>query len=444
MNKKHNIIKPHIASGFMELLPEDQIVFNNILNIIKNTYEQHGFIPIETPAIEFTEILLTKSGGETEKQIWGIKKSDNKNDLALHFDLTVPLARYVAQRHNNIVFPFRRYQIQKVWRGERPQKGRFRELYQCDIDIVGTTNILSDAEIINVIFNTFNNLMLPDINICINNRKILSGFLQYYNYTDKSQDILHIIDKVKKQSKDKTISDLESINIDKNMITKILEFISIEDDNQIHIISKLRSLNINTELFNIGIQELEQLIELISMFGIPQNNFKIDLSIVRGLDYYTGNVYETFFKKYPEIGSICSGGRFDNLAEYYTDKKFPGVGMSIGLTRLFSQLKDAGLINNKKMHTADILVLNSGKQFLQYNLKILAELRKNGIKTCLYTEDKDIGKQIQYADKLKIPYIIIIKEQEIESQKISIKNLHTKKQDLMTLHEIIDMINKTK
>ena len=301
MGKKGKI-KPRIPSGLMELLPEDQIVFNKMLETIKKTYELFGFTPIETPAVEFTEVLLTKSGGETEKQVWKIAKGDGSGELSLHFDLTVPLARYVAQREGNLIFPFRRYQAQKVWRGERNQKGRFREFYQCDIDVIGTTDVLVDAEIPSVIFEAFKRLGFPNILIRINNRKILNGFLESLDCSDKSKEILRIVDKIEKQGKEKALRDFKDLGISANKAEKIIKFIEIKGG-QGELIDKLKSLNVSSVLFNTGVTELETVSKAIQIFGIPLENFKIDLSIARGLDYYTGTVYETLLKDYPEIGS---------------------------------------------------------------------------------------------------------------------------------------------
>jgi histidyl-tRNA synthetase len=425
----------------MELLPQDQIVFNKMLEVIKKTYELFGFMPIETPAVEFTEILLTKSGGETEKQIWGIQKGDGSRELSLHFDLTVPLARYVAQRHEELTFPFRRYQMQKVWRGERNQKGRFREFYQCDIDVIGSTNVLIDAEIPSVIFEAFKNLGFPNIMIRINNRKILNGFLVYLNCSDKSKDILRIVDKIDKQGKEKVAEELEGLGITGDSVTKILDFIEIKGNNE-EVINKLRSLKVPLPLFAEGLAELETVAKAIEVFGVPRENFKLDLSIARGLDYYTGTVYETLLKDYPEIGSVCSGGRFDDLAEYYTDKKLPGVGISIGLTRLFFKLKEAGLIKSKEGVPSKVLVANMGKEFVNENIMAATELRKNGINAEVYFESEKISKQFKYADRLGIPFVVIIGEVEARKKAVTLKSMDTGEQNIMGIDDVIKLIQK--
>jgi histidyl-tRNA synthetase len=435
-------VKPRIPSGFMELLPQDQIAFNRMFEVIKKTYELFGFTPIETPAVEFTEVLLTKSGGETEKQVWGIQKGDGTGELSLHFDLTIPLARYVAQRHEDLTFPFRRYQMQKVWRGERNQKGRFREFYQCDIDVIGSTNVLIDAEIPSVIFEVFKNLGFSNIMIRINNRKVLNGFLSFLGCSDNSKEILRIVDKIDKQGKEKVAEDLENIGISGGSVTKILEFIEIKGSNE-DVVDKLKSLGVSAPLFEEGLKELETVAKAIEKFGVPRENFKLDLSIARGLDYYTGTVYETVLKDYPEIGSVCSGGRFDDLAGYYTDKKLPGVGISIGLTRLFFKLKEAGLIDSKRGTPSKVLIANMGEDFVAENLKVATEIRKNGISTEVYFEEEKIGKQFKYADRLKIPFVIIIGEMEVKEERVGLKIMSTGNQEMMSLNEAIKIIKTT-
>ena len=434
-------VKPRIPGGFMELLPQEQIVFNRMLGTIKATYELFGFAPIETPAVELTEVLLTKSGGDTEKQIWSIKKGDDSNELSLHFDLTVPLARYVAQRKSDLVFPFRRYQMQKVWRGERNQKGRFREFYQCDIDVIGTTNILADAETTSVIFEVFKNLGFPDIIISVNNRKILNGFLFSLGCSNKSVEILRVIDKIDKQGREKVSEELVALNIPNNSVKKILNFIGIKGDNET-VIDKLKSLDISSDLFDNGVKELSKVAKAIEAFGVSRENFKLDLSIARGLDYYTGTVYETLFKDYPEVGSVCSGGRFDNLAECYINQKLPGVGISIGLTRLFFKLKEAGVIKFNKATPTIMLVAQLEERFRSENMRIATELRRNGINTEVYLNSDKIGNQFKYANRLNIPFVIILGEVEMENKKVSLKNMLTGQQDMMFLSEVIDLIKK--
>ena len=332
-------VKPKTLPGFMELLPKEQILFNKIKDTIQRTYEKYGFLPLDTPIIEDANVLLAKAGGETEKQIYRFNKGDN--DLSLRFDLTVPLAKYVSARYNELSFPFKRYQIGKVFRGERPQKGRFREFYQCDIDVIGDgeLSLMYDAEIPSIIYDIFTKMNIGKFVIRINSRKILNGFFENLNLSDKYQDILRIIDKMEKVSEEDLIEMLKEINLTDEIVNKILSFVKIKGSNE-NILNSLKNLNIENEMFVNGINELETVINSLRAMNIDEEYFVIDLTIARGLDYYTGIVYETKLVDYPQIGSVCSGGRYDDLATYYTDKKLPGVGISIGLTRLFYQLKE--------------------------------------------------------------------------------------------------------
>ena len=331
-------IQPRTLPGFMELLPNEQIVFNDIKEKIQKSYERFGFLPLDTPIIEDAEVLLAKAGGETEKQIYRFNKGEN--DLALRFDLTVPLAKYVSEYYGELSFPFKRYQIGKVYRGEKAQAGRYREFYQCDVDIIGDgeLSIIHDAEIPSIIYTTFKELGFEKFTIHINNRKILNGIFDEIGSTDKSTDILRIIDKIEKIGAEKVEEELTELGIAKKEIETIMNFIKISGTNT-EKIETLKQLGIKSEIFNTGLNELEQVIKLIKVCGVPEKNVQIDLTIARGLDYYTGTVYETFLDDYKKLGSVCSGGRYENLAEYYTDKKLPGVGISIGLTRLFYKLK---------------------------------------------------------------------------------------------------------
>ena len=340
--------EPRTLSGFMELLPDEQILFNQMKRTIEETYQKYGFLPLDTPVIELSEVLLAKAGGETEKQIYRFNKGDN--DLSLRFDLTVPLSKYVAKNYGNLNFPFRRYQIGKVYRGERTQKGRFREFYQCDIDVIGDgeLDLINDAELPSVIYTIFTKLGFSNFTIRINNRKILNGLFESLNQKEKAVEILRIIDKIDKIGKDAVIEELEKIEVEKEAVEKIIEFISINGTSD-EKIEKLKKLNIENETYIKGVEELEYVVKHMRMFEIPENNFNVDLTIARGLDYYTGTVYETFLNDYRELGSVCSGGRYENLAEYYTDKKLPGVGVSIGLTRLFYKLNEMNLIKARNL-----------------------------------------------------------------------------------------------
>ena len=422
-------IEPKTLPGFMELLPNEQILFNQIKAKIENVYNKYGFLPIDTPIIESAEVLLAKAGGETEKQIYRFNKGEA--DLALRFDLTVPLAKYVAKNYGNLSFPFRRYQIGKVYRGEKAQKGRYREFYQCDVDIIGdgTLSILNDAELPSIIYNIFKDLGFEDFTICINNRKILNGLFESLNLTQKSTEILRIIDKIDKIGKEKVIIELQKLELQENAINIIINFIQITGTTQ-EIITKLKELKIENETFKVGLEELESVAKYVLAFGVPQSNFKIDLTIARGLDYYTGTVYETFLNNYREIGSVCSGGRYENLAEYYTDKKLPGVGVSIGLTRLFYKLNELELIKAEKKSISDVLIIDMETQDTTY-LKLANELRAQGINTEVFLNNKKLKAKFKYADKLQIPYVIIIGEDELQANKVKVKNMQTGEEKLV-------------
>lgn len=437
-------VNPRTLPGFMELLPEEQILFNQMEETIRKSYESFGFLPLDTPIIESAEVLLAKTGGDTEKQIYTLRKGDT--DLALRFDLTVPLAKYIAINSNKLVFPFRRYQIGKVYRGERPQRGRFREFYQVDIDIVGNEklDLIYDAEIPSVIYSTFLNMNLGDFTIKINNRKILEGLFDSMNVQSKSVDILRVIDKKDKIGNDKVIEELQSLQISDADITSIMDFINISgtSDEKLNI---LKSMNINNSTFKTGVQELEYVIKSISKFGVPQKKYTVDLTIARGLDYYTGTVYETTLDQYPDIGSVCSGGRYDNLSEFYTNKKMPGIGISIGLTRLFYQISSAKAIIPDRKSISTVLVvpmINNLEMCVEKSLEIGAFLRNKGINTEVFLADKKFKVKLEYANKLKMPFALIVGEDEIKLNKYSLKNLKTGNQDLLSMDEIVSEINK--
>ena len=433
-----NKIDPRTLPGFMELLPNEQILFNQMKEKIQKSYEKFGFLPLNTPIIEHADVLLAKAGGETEKQIYRFTKGEN--DLALRFDLTVPLAKYVAMHYGELSFPFKRYQIGKVYRGERPQKGRYREFYQCDIDIIGDTelNTLYDAELPNVIYTTFHDLGFTDFTIHINNRKILNGLFSSLNLTSISADIMRIIDKLAKIGEENVIKELEELNIEKNKIETILKFISISGNTD-EKLSALNNIGITDELFIKGLNELKEVISCIKLLGIPGNSFMIDLTIARGLDYYTGTVYETFLNNYPQLGSVCSGGRYDNLAEYYTNKKLPGVGISIGLTRLFYKLNELGVIKSNKHSIADVLIVSASDD-ISACLPIATKFRHSNINTEVYMENKKIKAKFKYADKLSIPFVVVIGETEIETNTVSLKNMNTGEQVQVDIEEAINII----
>ena len=416
--------KPRTLSGFMELLPERQVQFDRMMELLRRSYSLYGFTPLDTPVIEASEVLLAKAGGETEKQIYRFTKGDT--DLSLRFDLTVPLAKYVALHYSQLSFPFRRFQIGKVYRGERAQRGRFREFYQADIDIIGDgkLDIVNEAEIPSIIYQTFTSLGLRRFQIRVNNRKILNGFYAMLNLTDKSQDIMRTVDKLDKIGPDKVKELLmaEDIGLSTDQAEEILTFIAIHGDND-QVLSALEGYRGRHQLFDQGLDELTTVVKYLAAFGVPQDHFAVDLTIARGLDYYTGTVYETTMLDHPEIGSICSGGRYDNLAEYYTDKQLPGVGISIGLTRLFFVLEDQGYLN-EEMNTApaDVLILPM-TQDLAPAISFAAQLRQTGVRAQLYTEQKKFKAKLAYADKLNIPYAVFLGEDEIQAGAATVKNL---------------------
>ena len=425
--------------GFMELLPEEQIVMNKMKAVIAHTYELFGFAPIDTPVLELADVLLSKSGGDTEKQIYEFQKGDNH--LAMRFDLTVPLAKYVALYHNNLTFPFKRYQIGKVYRGERPQKGRFREFYQCDIDIIDRDelSIVYDAEVLAVIYTIFNKLELPAFKIYINNRKILSGFLESLEIADKTVDVLRLVDKIKKIPEAAFLGELGDMGLPEEKNQKLLNFIKINGSNQ-EIIAKLEDLNIKNENFQNGLEELKTVIAQAQNLGINSANIQIDLSITRGLDYYTGTVYETFFDDYPQFGSVCSGGRYDNLSSVFMDKKFPGVGISIGLTRLFDQLRDNNLLKFGGPTPNKALVITQRPEFADKAIHLIGQLRQNDIPADVMLRDCKFKKKMEYANKIKIPYLIIIGEDEAANNNYTLKNMTTGEQSRVTLEELIKLV----
>ncbi len=432
-------IEPKTLPGFMELLPNDQIRFNEIKEKIQKSYEKFGFLPLDTPIIESSEVLLAKAGGETEKQIYRFNKGDS--DLALRFDLTVPLAKYVAEYYGELSFPFKRYQIGKVYRGEKAQAGRYREFYQCDIDIIGdgSLSIMHDAEIPSVIYTTFKSLGFENFTICINNRKILNGMFEYLELNEKSVDILRIIDKIEKIGKANVIKELENLGLETNQIDTIMKFLEISGTSD-EKIEALKNLGIETEIFKTGVNELETVIKQIRVCKVPEKNFAVDLSIARGLDYYTGTVYETFLNDYKKLGSVCSGGRYENLAEYYTDKKLPGVGISIGLSRFFYQIDKENILENGNKSIAKVLVVSMDETGIGYALDVATTLRDNNINTEVFLEDKKLKAKFKYADKLHIPYVAVIGEEEIKTNTVTLKDMQSGEQEKLSIEEIIKKI----
>ena len=430
-----DIIKPRTLSGFMELLPAKQTQFERMLTILRKTYSLYGFAPLDTPAIEDAQILLAKGGGETEKQIYRFQKGDS--DLALRFDLTVPLAKYVALHYNDLCFPFRRYQISKVYRGERAQRGRFREFYQADIDIIGDgkLDILNEAEIPSIIYKVFKGFGLNRFQIRVNNRKILNGFYEMLHLSHKASDIMRVVDKLDKIGTRKVgFMLIDELDISEDHADEILEFMLIRGTNQ-EVLEKLSEYLGRSETFDQGYQELVAVTENLAAFGVPEENFAVDLTIARGLDYYTGTVYETTLLDHPEIGSVCSGGRYDNLAGYYIDKALPGVGISIGLTRLFYVLDEQGLLNPELPSApCDVLILPMTGDAAP-SIKTAEALRSAGIRVQLYGEQKKFKQKMAYANKLGVPFAVLLGEDEIAENKCSVKDMRTGEQQKLTIGE---------
>ena len=433
-------VKPRTLSGFMELLPEDQMKMERIMQILRETYSMFAFTPLDTPAIEAAEVLLAKGGGETEKQIYRFQKGDS--DLALRFDLTVPLAKYVAAHYAELAFPFRRYQIGKVYRGERAQRGRFREFYQADIDVIGDgkLDIINEAEIPAIIYTAFQRLGLKRFKIKVNNRKLLNGFYAMNGMSEKAQDIMRIVDKLDKIGEVKVKQMLiDDLAMRPYKAENVLDFMAIRGTNA-EILERLEVYRGMDETFDQGLEELYTVTRHLAGFGVPEENFAVDLTIARGLDYYTGTVYETELIDHPEIGSVCSGGRYDNLAEYYTDKQLPGVGISIGLTRLFYVLQEQKLLSDD-VPTApcDVLVIPMTDD-RSPAIAAATAMRSAGLRCQLYAEQRKFKAKMSYADKIDVPFIILLGEDEITNEMLSVKNMKTGEQRMMTATQAAELI----
>ena len=413
-------IKPRTLSGFMELLPQDQVLFDRMVSLLRENYSLYGFTPLDTPAIEASEVLLAKAGGETEKQIYRFQKGDS--DLSLRFDLTVPLAKYVALHYNELSFPFRRFQIGKVYRGERAQRGRFREFYQADIDVIGDgkLDIINEAEIPAIIYKTFTALGLHRFKIRVNNRKVLNGLFELLGLKEQAGDVMRTIDKLEKIGPDKVKAILvDDFAVPAQAADRLLALLSTGDP-----MAALETLSGQNETFDQGFTELKTVVESMAAFGVPADHFMVDLTIARGLDYYTGTVYETVMLDHPEIGSICSGGRYDNLAEYYTEKQLPGVGISIGLTRLFFVLQDQQMLN-PALNTApaDALILPMTGDMAPA-ISLATALRNAGVRTQIHAEQKKFKQKLTYANKLNIPFAVFLGEDEIKAGAATVKDLN--------------------
>ncbi|GAA0909168.1 histidine--tRNA ligase [Rothia nasimurium] len=427
--------------GVLELLPLDQIAFQRMLDTIRRNYERFGFLPIETPVIEHSDVLLTKTGGETERQVYFVQSTGSLNaetkngvpELALRFDLTVPLARYVAEHEHDLSFPFRRYQMQRVYRGERAQRGRFREFYQCDIDVIGkdSLSVRYDAEIPAVIHSVFRELNIGAFTIQLNNRKLMRGYFENLGVTDPEQQMLVLreVDKLDKRGPDYVRETLtgEGFGLSAEAAEKILAFVQVRSTSVDDAFVKLDALGNGSEVFEQGRAELKEVLGLIRDFGVPESYFALNLSIARGLDYYTGTVYETTLNDHPGIGSICSGGRYENLAGQYTKSHLPGVGISIGLTRLYWQLRDAGLISTAQS-TVDVLVTQMDPSLLPTYLAVANDLRGAGIATEVVMESGKLGKQFKYADRAGIRFAIVIGEDEVAKDVVTVKDLRREDQ----------------
>jgi len=413
-------IKPRTLSGFMELLPPQQVYFDAMVRRLRDSFSLYGFTALDTPLMEAAEILLAKGGGETEKQVYLLRKGDT--DLALRYELTASLAKYVALNYGRLTFPFRRYEIGKVYRGERAQRGRFREFYQADIDIIGDggLDILNEAEIPSVIYKCFTSLGLERFVIRINNRKALSGFFEIVGIGCAATEVMRLVDKLDKLGAEKLSETLTcDLGLSQAQTDEIVGFVTYQGD-PFDVLDKYRGKN---DMFDLGADELAAVKQHIAGFGVPDSCFKIDLSIARGLDYYTGTVYETYLSDYPGVGAVCSGGRYDNLAEYYIDRKLPGVGISLGLTRLFYVLQEQGLLNDSVLTApADVLIIPMTDD-LSHAVTLAASMREAGLRVQIYGENKKLKTRIAYADKLGIPFTVFLGEDEIESGQMTVKDM---------------------
>ncbi|HRG14376.1 MAG TPA: histidine--tRNA ligase [Pseudomonadota bacterium] len=425
--------KPRTMPGVLELLPLEQIAFQGTLDLIRRNFERFGFLPVETPAIELTDVLLTKTGGETERQVYfvqstGSLKQGDEPELALRFDLTVPLARYVAEHEHQLQFPFRRYQMQRVYRGESAQRGRFREFYQCDIDVIGkdALSVRFDAELPAVIHGIFSELAIGPFTIQMNNRKLMRGFFERVGVADPEQQglVLREVDKIDKRGEQYVRDTLtgDAFKLPADAVAQILAFISQRSSGHDDAIAKLDALGGGNAMLEAGVAELREVLGFVRALGVPEANYAINFSIARGLDYYTGTVYETTLNDHPQIGSICSGGRYENLASHYTKSKLPGVGISIGLTRLFWQLREAGLIATASSSVQAMVALMNEADLPKY-IELANQLRAAGINTEVQLEPKKLGKQFQYASKAGIRFVLVLGEDEMAKNTVSVKDM---------------------
>jgi len=445
------LIKPRTPPGVMELLPREQIAFQRMLDVVRRNFERFGFLPVETPVFELSEVLLTKSGGETERQVYFVQSTGSLNqggqpELALRFDLTVPLARYVAEHEHELAFPFRRYQIQRVYRGERAQRGRFREFYQCDIDVIGkdALSVRCDAEIPAVIHALFTELAIGPFTVQLNNRKLLRGYFEQLGIADDERlaMVLREIDKLDKRGADAVRATLvaEPFSLAEGTVAKIMDFVQVRSTGHADALARLDALGSGNDTLAEGISELRQVLEMLKDLGVPENDYAVNFSIARGLDYYTGTVYETTLDDYPQIGSICSGGRYENLAGHYSKSKLPGVGISIGATRLFYQLREAGILKLADS-TVQVLVGLMDDARLGESLQIAADLRSAGLNTEVQLEAKKLAKQFQYADRAGIRFMVLVGEDEAARGVATVKDLRAQAQFEVPRAQLADAIN---
>ena len=439
------LVQPRTTPGVLELLPADQVAFQRFMDTIRSGFERFGFVPVETPAFELVEVLLTKTGGETEKQVYfvqstGAREQNKPPELALRFDLTVPLARYVAEHEHELSFPFRRYQMQRVYRGERNQKGRFREFYQCDIDVIGkdTLPVAYDAEMPAVIFHIFESLEVGPFTIRLNNRRLLRGLMEHFGVTgaDAQGAALREIDKIDKIGREKVQAQLAEQQVAR--ATEILDVMLAEGSSE-QTLERLHLLGATNADFTTGLSELRRVHDALKAQGVPEKAARIVLSITRGLDYYTGTIYETFLDDHPGIGSVCSGGRYDDLAGLYTKSKLPGVGISIGATRLFYQLREAGLLPAGH-GLVQAYVTQIDHNVLPDCLALAADLRRAGVNTELAPEAGKLRKQFQYADRAKIPFVLILGGEEKEKGVVRVKALATGTETDVPRAEVVERI----
>ncbi|MCA9335551.1 histidine--tRNA ligase [Candidatus Saccharibacteria bacterium] len=431
---KMNITTPRIPSGFNEYLPAEQIEFNRLLDIVRSVYEKYGFAPLDTPILELSEVLLAKGGGETEQQVYRFERG--RNDLTMRYDLTVPLARYVAQHEGVLTIPFRRYQIGKVYRAERAQAGRFREFYQCDIDVIGSRSTLIDAELPVIINEIFERFGFGEFTIRLNNRMILNGFFEALGLREQSKDVLRVVDKIEKISVDSFVDELTQLGLTQEQIVTLQTFVSLSGTND-EVLASLESLGIDSPDFRLGVEKLSELVASLRAMKVPESRFLIDLKIARGLDYYTGTVYETILDEHPSIGSVCSGGRYDDLASRYSKTQLPGVGVSIGLTRLFYQLKEAGLVTADTQSLARVVVLPMTPAEYSLAGEVATVLRSAGVATVLYSEPNDLSKKMKYVDKMGCQYAVVIGADEARNGVVSIKDMRSGEQHQAPLDDFV-------